>query len=114
MPSVDFARDLALSLAKLHILFHAGQRPVFGLWLIEELAEHGYRLGPGTLYPMLHSLENDGLLTSDRQVVAGKARKYYQATRRGKAALAQARAQVLELMAELQADVSETRPSSQA
>lgn len=102
MPQVAFARDLSLSLAKLHILFHAGQQPVFGLWLIDELAEHGYRLGPGTLYPMLHSLEKDGLLASEKQVVAGKVRKYYLATRRGRAALAKAQAQVRELIAELE------------
>ncbi len=27
-------------------------------WMIHELARHGYTLSPGTLYPMLHSLQN--------------------------------------------------------
>ncbi|TMH07078.1 MAG: hypothetical protein E6H67_04615 [Betaproteobacteria bacterium] len=37
---------------------------VFGLWLIEELQRHGYRIDAGTLYPILHSLERRGLLRS--------------------------------------------------
>ena len=31
-------------------LHHAAKEPVFGLWLIEELGEHGYKLSPGTLW----------------------------------------------------------------
>ena len=39
-------RDLSLGFIKLHILHHAGQEPVYGLWLIEELG-HRYKLSPG-------------------------------------------------------------------
>ncbi|MEE8392587.1 MAG: helix-turn-helix transcriptional regulator, partial [Anaerolineae bacterium] len=49
-------RELFLGFIKIHILHHAGQEPVYGLWLIEELAHHGYTVSPGTLYPTLHSL----------------------------------------------------------
>jgi len=31
---------------------------------MDELAHHGYRIGPGTLYPLLHGLERSGLLKS--------------------------------------------------
>lgn len=31
------------------------------------LAHHGYCLSPGTLYPMLHKMERDGYLVSQRQ-----------------------------------------------
>jgi DNA-binding PadR family transcriptional regulator len=31
--------------------------------MIEELAHYGYRLSPGTLYPMLHKMQRDGYLT---------------------------------------------------
>lgn len=94
-------RDLFLGFVKLHILHHAGRKPVFGLWLIEELAQHGYRLSPGTLYPILHSLEQDSLLSSASQVVDGKIRKYYQLTSTGREALAQGREQAAKLLREL-------------
>jgi DNA-binding PadR family transcriptional regulator len=29
--------------------------------MIEELARHGYKISPGTLYPMLHALERKGI-----------------------------------------------------
>jgi len=45
-------REIRLALWKLHILHHATRRPVYGLWLLEELARHGHRLSPGTLYPI--------------------------------------------------------------
>jgi PadR family transcriptional regulator PadR len=49
---------------RLHILYHAARAPVFGLGIIEELARHGYKLSPGTLYPLLHGMERKGYLRS--------------------------------------------------
>jgi len=95
-------RDLFLGFVKLHILHHAGREPVYGLWLIEELARHGYRLSPGTLYPILHSLESEGLLVSETRVVKGKVRKYYRLTESGHAALADGRAKARELLNEVE------------
>jgi PadR family transcriptional regulator PadR len=94
-------RSLFLGFIKLHILYHAGQGPVYGLWLIEELARHGYKLSPGTLYPTLHSLEEQGYLVSETQVVVGKVRRYYRLTSQGAAALAEARQKVAELAGEI-------------
>lgn len=54
-------------LIRLHILHHASKRPVFGVWFIEELARHGYKLSPGTLYPLLHGLEGKGYLRSFKE-----------------------------------------------
>lgn len=96
------SRNFFLGFIRLHILFHATQEPVFGLDLIRELARHGYSLSPGTLYPVLHGLERDGFLQSDKQVVGGKVRKYYLATEAGKAALTEAMAKVRELMNEVE------------
>jgi hypothetical protein len=47
-------RDLYSGLIGLHVLHHAIERPVFGLGIVEELVKHGYRISPGTLYPLLH------------------------------------------------------------
>jgi DNA-binding PadR family transcriptional regulator len=103
---MSLSRDLFLGFVKLHILYHAGRKPVYGLWLIEELARHGYDLSAGTLYPMLHSLEEEGLLTSERQVVKGKMRKYYRLTAAGQEALEQGRERAIELLNEIRGEVT--------
>ena len=94
-------RNFFLGFIRLHVLYHAAHGAVFGLELIEELEEHGYRLSPGTLYPILHGLERDGYLCSEKQVVGGKARKVYRATEAGEDALAEALGKVRELMDEI-------------
>jgi DNA-binding PadR family transcriptional regulator len=71
------------------------------LELIRELARHGYRLSPGTLYPVLHRLEQDAFLKSEKQVVNGKVRKYYRATLQGQKALAAAFPKISELVKEI-------------
>jgi DNA-binding PadR family transcriptional regulator len=98
---MSLSRDLFLGFVKLHILYHAGREPVYGLWLIDELARHGYELSAGTLYPMLHSLEDEGLLTSERRVVKGKVRKYYALTQAGQEALSHGRDKAVELLDEI-------------
>jgi DNA-binding PadR family transcriptional regulator len=95
-------RDLFLGFVKLHILYHASKEPVFGLDIIRELARHGYHLSPGTLYPILHDLDAKGYLSSSREVVSGKVRKYYRATDQGCKALEEAVVQARELLNELQ------------
>ena len=57
-------RELFFGLIRIHVLVHASHEPIFGLAMMEELAHHGYRIGPGTLYPLLHGLERSGLLKS--------------------------------------------------
>ena len=57
-------RDLYSGLIRLHVLHHATEEPIFGLGMLEELARHGYRISPGTLYPILHGLERKGYLRS--------------------------------------------------
>jgi PadR family transcriptional regulator, regulatory protein PadR len=98
---MKLSHGLFLGFVKLHILHHAGEEPVYGLWLIEELAHHGYRLSPGTLYPILHSLEGEKLLSAQPRVVDGKIRKYYSLTATGRSALAEGKAKALELIAEI-------------
>ena len=56
--------DLLTGFIRLHILHHAAEQEIYGQWMIDELAHHGYRLSPGTLYPMLHAMERNGYLTS--------------------------------------------------
>ena len=86
---------------RLHILYHAMQEPVFGVEMMEELGRHGYDVGAGTLYPMLHQLEEEGYLVSHTEVVGGKQRKYYRATPAGARALEDAKAKLRELVKEV-------------
>ena len=67
-------QELLRGAARLHILHHATNEDVHGAWMSAELARHGYRISPGTLYPTLHRMEEEGLLTSRRRVVDGHAR----------------------------------------
>jgi DNA-binding PadR family transcriptional regulator len=85
----------------MHILHHAAEDEVHGAWLTEELADHGYRISPGTLYPTLHRLEADGLLTSEQRVVDGRTRRVYRATAAGRQALAEDRKALEELAREV-------------
>jgi DNA-binding PadR family transcriptional regulator len=94
-------RQFLLGFIKVHILYHASKEPVYGVWLMDELSRHGYSLSPGTLYPVLHSLEEQGYLRSQREVVEGKMRRYYAITREGEKALAMARDRVRELVDEI-------------
>src|SRR5438270_8737988 len=73
-------QDLYGGLIRLHILHHASKRPVFGVWFIDELARHGYKLSPGTLYPLLHGLEAKGYLSSTKEREGKRLRRLYQAT----------------------------------
>ncbi|WP_347568147.1 PadR family transcriptional regulator [Streptomyces sp. TRM75563] len=91
---------------RLHILHHAAEGEIHGAWMTEELARHGYRISPGTLYPTLHRLEADGLLASEQQVVDGRARRVYRATEAGRAALAEDRRALRELAREVLGDDS--------
>jgi PadR family transcriptional regulator, regulatory protein PadR len=94
-------RELFFGLIRIHVLVHASHEPIFGLAMMEELVHHGYRIGPGTLYPLLHGLERSGLLKSVLKNVGGHSRRVYKITSAGKKALDKARAKVDELHHEL-------------
>lgn len=94
-------REFMRGAVRLHILHHAAEQDIHGAWMTEELATHGYRISPGTLYPTLHRLESEGLLVSEQQVVDGRTRRVYRATEAGRAALAADRVALTELADEL-------------
>ena len=102
MPTRNIAdRELYSGLIRLHILHHAADGPIFGLGMAEELARHGYKLSPGTLYPLLHGLEQKGYLRSRPQRLGKTVRRLYRATPAGRKALAAAASKVRELFGEL-------------
>ena len=94
-------RDLSLALIRIHVLHHATREPVFGLGIMEELGRHGCRLSAGTLYPILHGMEKDGLLRSRQDQIKSHFRRVYRATPRGRRVLKAAKTTVQELLGEL-------------
>lgn len=83
------------------MLHHAAEGPLVGFSMLEELGRHGYRLSPGTLYPLLHSLERKGYLRSAQKREGRRSWREYRATLFGKKALAAAKEKLGELFHEL-------------
>ncbi|WP_312345055.1 PadR family transcriptional regulator [Chryseobacterium binzhouense] len=50
----------------------------------KELTEGELEMTEGALYPLLHKLEADGIITSEVQEINGRNRKYYLLTDKGK------------------------------
>ena len=98
---MDVVRDFQRGAMRLHVLHHAAVGEVHGAWLIEELARHGYRVSPGTMYPLLARLEAAGLLRSRPEVVDGRQRRRYRATPQGRKALGACRRALRELSGEV-------------
>jgi DNA-binding PadR family transcriptional regulator len=94
-------QEFLAGFVRLHILHHAVEDDVFGQWIIEELGRHGYRLSPGTLYPMLHTLERKGYLRSRQKRTGRSIRRLYRATPLGRKALRVANEKLRELVGEL-------------
>ena len=101
MTRVTQEQELYSGLIRLHILHHAAHEGLFGLGMIEELARHGYKISPGTLYPMLHKLERQGYLRSSEKRDGNRIRRVYRATPLGRRVLRTAQAKVRELFEEI-------------
>jgi PadR family transcriptional regulator PadR len=104
------AREILLSFWKVHILHHAGERPVYGQWMMSELRRHGYEISPGTLYPLLQRMERYGWLKLAHSNDAGpRARKNYLLTKEGRRVLRVVRRQVEEMHHEVVRESREDR-----
>ena len=78
---------LRAGLIPLHIMYHAAKGEIFGQGMIDELRHHGYHIGPSTLYPMLHRLEERGFLKVREERTGRTMRRFYRATPKGRAAI---------------------------
>ena len=69
------------------ILSLLSREEMYGYQMITELArrsDHTFELKEGTLYPILHGLENEKAVTSyEREAPSGRKRKYYHITKKG-------------------------------
>ena len=69
------------------ILRLLSEKDMYGYEMIDTLkkrSENVFELRAGTLYPLLHGLEEKQFLNSYEQEVLGKVRKYYQITPEGR------------------------------
>lgn len=80
--------------------------------MTEELAQHGYKISPGSLYPTLHKMEAEGLIRSQYRVVGGRALRSYTATAKGRRELKTAKRQLQELANEILSDGTNERQGS--
>ena len=94
-------REIRLGIWKIHILHHAESRAVWGRWLLDELAEHGHVLSPGTLYPALLRMEDNGWLRRAGRAPHVRARQQFRITREGRRLLEGLRREVSELYEEV-------------
>src|SRR5579862_9133216 len=93
-------REFLLGFWKIHILHHADEDGVYGHWMLEELGHHGYRLSPGTLYPILARMAQRGWLRAAHPKRT-KGPRVYRLTPRGRQVLARVHAALDELYREV-------------
>ena len=77
-------REFQRGFIKLYALWRASKGDVYGVQIIEEMRVLGFRVSPGTLYPVLHTLLEEKDVTVRDRVVNGKVRKLYRATPKGR------------------------------
>ena len=103
-------RDLELGAIQAHILCHASVQPIYGSWMAEELARHGFTISYGTLYPMEHRMREEGLLSCTEQREGRQVRKYYTATSQGICELEAVRHLIKELYQEVVVETAPPQP----
>jgi DNA-binding PadR family transcriptional regulator len=97
-----YEQKIILGFIRVHILHHASlDDGIYGAEMIKELARHGYKISPGTLYPIFHEMKNDGVLSFKKRNVNGKIRKIYKTTSKGKKTLQNLKSFVNELSKEV-------------
>jgi DNA-binding PadR family transcriptional regulator len=91
------SKGLMAGSTALMVLHLIEERDMYGYEIVRELEQRSdsvFSLREGTLYPVLHSLEQDGLLQSYVAASeAGKPRKYYRITQKGGKALTDRKAE---------------------
>jgi PadR family transcriptional regulator, regulatory protein PadR len=98
--SDPIVREFLLGFWKIHILHHAEEQGVYGQWMLEELQRHGYRLSPGTLYPLLARMARRGWVRATEPKRSRDAR-VYRITPAGAEVLKRLRASLAELQHEV-------------
>jgi DNA-binding PadR family transcriptional regulator len=80
-------RSFLRGILQVFILHHAARGPLHGGAVTRGFRLLGYPLSPGTLYPILHALQQERLLRSRTRVISGRSYRFYTLTPRGLKAL---------------------------
>jgi len=88
-------------MVKLIVLHQASLGPVYGGRLSKHFHGLGYAISPGSLYPLLHSLERAKFLHCRIKIFKGRARKYYELTTEGQDCLKALRQELGEIVREV-------------
>lgn len=70
------------------------ERDMYGYQITEELtarSQNVFEMKSGTLYPLLHTLEQKGFVTAYEQMEGGRERRYYAITAEGRRQLSEKR-----------------------
>ena len=85
---MEFDKTLLAGSTGMLLLKLLEQEDMYGYQMIETLrsrSEHAFDLKAGTLYPLLHALEQKGYITArDEPSAAGRPRRYYHLTDAGR------------------------------
>ena len=79
-------KSLMAGSAAMMVLGLIYREDMYGYQITEQLksrSDNTFEIKAGTLYPILHSLEKDGFVTSYEKIFNGKLRKYYSITEEG-------------------------------
>lgn len=94
---MEFDKTLTSGSTKLLLMKLLEQQDMYGYQMIEELrrrSDHSFDLKSGTLYPLLHTLEQAGWVTAWEEPAAGsRTRRYYHLTGSGREQLAEKEAE---------------------
>jgi DNA-binding PadR family transcriptional regulator len=99
--NTQFEKKIYLAFLNIHILYHASIKAIYGIWIIDELKHHGYKVGPSHIYPLLKEMTLEGLIVMDERNEKGRIRKYYTITDKGIILLSELKSKVLELSNEV-------------
>ncbi len=94
---MNFDKSLLSGSTRLLVLSVLEKKDEYGWGIIQQLKERSddtFDMREGTLYPVLHSLESDGMISSyEQDASAGRTRKYYHITDKGQRELARQKEQ---------------------
>jgi PadR family transcriptional regulator, regulatory protein PadR len=88
-------------MVKIIVLHQANLGPVYGGRLSKYFHSLGYAISPGSLYPLLHSMEKANLMRCHVRIFKGRARKYYELTQEGQDCLEATRKEAEEIVREV-------------
>ena len=90
---MEFDKTLLAGSSGLMLLKLLEREDMYGYQMIETLrtrSDHTFDLKAGTLYPLLHQLEAKGYVSArDEASAAGRPRRYYHLTEKGRALFAE-------------------------